>query len=447
LSFSPWIVDGFKNMLTLSVFDPNGFRGAGHRHGDRHEVILNEHYTSPGYVAGSIPPGAWTVVVDTHLIMPGAPCIIRLQVSASDEAAPTADRRPRPTGVPVGLSAVSRQRSALSPASRGRGWYRGDLHAHTIHSDASWDIPDLLAWARTHQLDFVTLSDHNTISGLEQMDAASSNGPSTALIERRSVQALLTISGIELTTFWGHALALGLREWVDWRVREGERTIEHIAAEVSAGGGSFVIAHPASIGDPYCTGCRWVYADMLPGTARIVEAWNGAWVGDGSSKNEDALSLIYSWLKQGHRLVLTAGTDHHGHDPEPHGFNVVYAEDLTEREILSAIRAGHSYLSSGPNLELSASAGEERAMMGDVLDLARGTPIHIRARWDACPGNSQLNLIIDGAARERLPVGASGSATWELPGGDTHWCLLTLRDQNGTMLALTNPIFFEARSG
>src|SRR5919204_4322386 len=83
LSFSPWIVDGFKNMLTLSVFDPNGFRGAGHRHGDRHEVILNEHYTSPGYVAGSIPPGAWTVLVDTHLIMPGAPCIIRLQVSAS----------------------------------------------------------------------------------------------------------------------------------------------------------------------------------------------------------------------------------------------------------------------------------------------------------------------------------------------------------------------------
>src|SRR5258708_18870295 len=49
LSFSPWKGDGRYNLLTLTVFDPDGFRGAGHRHGDVHEVILDANSASPGY--------------------------------------------------------------------------------------------------------------------------------------------------------------------------------------------------------------------------------------------------------------------------------------------------------------------------------------------------------------------------------------------------------------
>ena len=46
----------------------------------------------------------------------------------------------------------------------GPGWYRGDLHGHTLHSDGDWDVPDLVAAARHNQFDFVTLTDHNTLS-------------------------------------------------------------------------------------------------------------------------------------------------------------------------------------------------------------------------------------------------------------------------------------------
>ncbi len=87
LSFSPWVVDGFKNLLTLTILDPSGFRGAGHRQGDVHQVVLNEHHASPGFRAGPIQAGEWTVVVDTHLIMPGPPCAIRLEVSVTDQVA------------------------------------------------------------------------------------------------------------------------------------------------------------------------------------------------------------------------------------------------------------------------------------------------------------------------------------------------------------------------
>lgn len=415
LSFSPWRVENIYNMLTLSLFDPPGFRGAGHRHGNVHEVSINHVSATPGYRAGAIPAGEWCVVIDTHMIMPGEPCQVQLQVTCTDEPIQAAT-----TGWTPGHT-----------RARGRGWYRGDVHAHSIHSDARWDIPALLEWARARALDFCTLSDHNTIAGLPQMDAARADD-------------LLTMGGMELTTFWGHALALGVREWVDWRARPGERSMEQIAAEVAAREDLFVIAHPASIGDPYCTGCRWVYETMMPGTARAVEAWNGPWW-RASDNNEQALLLIYSWLNQGHRLALTAGTDNHGHEEltTPYGFNVVYAEDLSEQEILRAMRAGHLYLSSGAGLVLTASVGGQHALMGDVVTAAPGAPVEFTVRWHDAPPDAQLAFIVDGEPSARVPVNGFGSLSWPLRADQAHWGLVTLRAPDQTMLAMTNPIYLD----
>jgi hypothetical protein len=433
LSYSPAMVDDIKNMLTLSVFDPTGWRGAGHRHGATHEVIITTHHATPGYLAGPIQAGEWTIVVDTHMIMPGAPCSIQLDINATNEAP---SKRQMPQAV-VASEAKPAARYNVEMAShttlpltaRGRGWYRGDLHAHTIHSDASWDVPELLTWARDNHLDFVTLSDHNTLSPLAQLAAAQS-------------AELLTIGGMELTTFWGHALALGLREWVDWRVREGARTIEQIAEEVTARGGTFVIAHPMAIGDPYCTGCQWVYRTMMPGAARVVEVWNNDWGGD--SRNEDSLSLAYAWLNQGHRLALTAGTDNHGSTSRAkhYGFNVVYADDLSEVEILRAIRKGRAYLSAGPQLKLSAFYRGAQALMGDVLRVTPDDALQVTALWDDCLPGTQLNLIADGKVRSVLDATRPAERTWEFRGGQARWCLLTLRALDGRMWALTNPIYF-----
>lgn len=415
LSFSPWTVNEIHNLITLTVLDPSGFRGAGHRHGDAHEVVINAQQASPGYRAGAILAGEWTVIVDTHMIMPGPSCEVRLEVWGTDEPS-------------EGLPKVWQ---AGQSGGRGRGWYRGDLHAHSIHSDARWDIPDLVAWAREKKLDFCTLSDHNTVTGLPQAEA---------LLRRE----LLVMGGMELTTFWGHALALGVREWMDWRA--GTRTMEQIAAEVQARGALFIIAHPRSVGDPYCTGCRWVYDSMMPGNARAVEVWNDPWSSP-SDRNEEALALAFDWLNQGYRLALTAATDNHGSHwmDEPYGFNVVYADDLTEQEILRAVRAGHSYLSSGPRLELTATANEQTAIMGDSVRATSGQAVQIKAAWDDAPPAAQIVLIVNGAPHASMQVPAHGSQTWMLTPAQARWCLATLRADDGRMLALTNPIYLDGR--
>jgi hypothetical protein len=413
-SYSPQIVGDINNLLTLTVFDPSGCRGAGHRHGDVHEVSIGEEYASPGYLNGPIQPGTWIVVVDTHMVMQGPTCNMSLEASGSDEPAE---------------GKYSPLNAGHTP-SRGPGWFRGDLHAHTIHSDAIWEVPELAAYARSQHLDFAVLSDHNTVAGLAEMDAACADD-------------LLTIGGMELTTFWGHALALGIRNWIDWRIIPGGRTMKQIEAEVTASGGLFIIAHPRGVGDPYCTGCDWTYATMMPGTARVIEIWNGNWISE--SNNETGLAQVYEWLNEGYRLALTAGTDNHGRDLESmrYGFNAVYAEELSEKEILRAVRAGHLYLSTGPKLEMEATAGSQKAMMGDVLKVAGGSTVHLIFQCSDYPPGAKLELIVDGVSKDHLLVSSHLTNFIELKSSQARWCLLTLRAPDGEMLALSNPIYFD----
>jgi len=429
-TYAPQVVDGINNLLTLTLFDPSGWRGAGHRQCEVHLIEIAAGHASPGFLPGAIqpsggsPPHVWIVVVDAHLVMPGPPCTLRLEVTGTDEPpdSPAPHWRPGRT------------------ASRAPGWYRGDLHAHTIHSDAAWDVPDLAAFARAHRLDFVTLTDHNTVSGLAQMDSCGSDD-------------LLVMGGLELTTFWGHALALGGRDWIDWRTSPGGRGMDEIEHAVTARGGLFVIAHPGSIGDPYCTGCDWKYPTLMPGAAQAVEVWNGDWAGD--SNNEVSFRLACDWLNQGHRLALTAGTDAHGENTQDSysgfnlvGFNIVFASDLSESEILKAIRAGHLYLSSGPRLELEVETAGKTVRMGDTLAVKSSALVKCTARWDGNPPDARLDLIVDGVSQASIPAAAGGSWNWEFVAGQAHWCLLTLRDAAaattvaGRMLALTNPVYF-----
>ncbi len=415
-SFTPQMVDRIRNLLTLTIFDPSGWRGEGHRGGNRQEVMIAQDQATPGYRTGPVSAGIWQVVVNSHMIMPGPDCQMQLAVSGTD--------------APAGGSPP-----AWTPgrtAARGPGWYRGDLHAHTIHSDAAWDVPDLVAFSRAQHLDFAMLSDHNTVSGLPQMDAARADD-------------LLTIGGMELTTFWGHALVLGLRDWIDWRVSPGERMMEDIENEAVQRGGLFIIAHPRADGDPKCTGCDWLYPQMMPGTARVVEVWNEDWLSE--SNNEDGLKLAYAWLNQGYRLALTAGSDNHGGHAirRKFGFNVVYADDLTELDILQAVRAGHLYLSAGPTLVMEATAGGVRVRMGDCLKTSAHHPVKLNVRWDTCPANAQLEWIVDGEARDCFSAQPDGTHTWELKDDNAHWSLVTLRDMQGKMLALTNPIYLDGR--
>jgi hypothetical protein len=279
----------------------------------------------------------------------------------------------------------------------------------------------------------MTLSDHNTISGLAQARSLSDDD-------------LLIMGGMELSTYWGHAVAVGIDKWFDWRTLDGTQiTMPELAQQVIAAGSLYTIAHPMHIGDPLCCGCRWEHYDMMPGNALAVEVWNGHW----RPHNQEALQWFYHWLNEGYRLTAVSGTDLHGPPSftvNPRGaVNVVYAEELSERAIIAAIKAGHSYISAGPELLLTATTADgHTAMIGDTLAPAQvaSGEITVRVAWKGGHEGDGIRFVVDGwVYREKL-VGESGELEWHLAPGQAKWCSAELRDANDDLWAVTNPIFF-----
>lgn len=417
------------NELSLSLFDPLGCRGT--RHNNRQlNVLLGADAATPGFTAGPPLAGVWCAVIDVHRVVPGCMVMYSLEVRVADPAAPLPGWADAPADAP-------RIMPALAPpgtpgGNRGPGWYRGDLHAHSLHSDAGWDIPDLLAAARTEGLDFVSLTDHNTVSGLPELHAAADDG-------------LLTIGGTELSTFRGHALALGLDTWQEWRLEphSGPRsTAPELFAAVQRRAGLLVMAHPMSVGSPWRSGSLWEYAELMPGPIRCIEVWNGSW--HGGSNNEQALQLFYFWLNQGHRLVATSGSDSHGPWAGRTGiaFNHVWAEELSVAAVLAGLAEGRSYLSAGPRMEVFAAGSTSDGAPATVGgELPRGEPVRLTVGWSGGTEGDALRLVSEGSVRFTHTCGdTEGLWTIDL-NAMPAWFTVELRGPDGDLRALVNPVY------
>ena len=385
------------SLLTVSLFDPRGFRGAGHRYASHQVIRIGPGHATPGFLAGPVPPGEWMVEVDIHCVIArpdGAPNAYDLEITTVPFSAPLpAAAPPRPQ----------------EPLARGRRWYRGELHLHSTHSDGDWTPAEIAERARPRDLDFMVLSDHNTTSSYEEF---------RSLVDPRT----LVIPGTEITTYNGHCLAIGVEEWIDWRTGLAGRSINEVARAVRAAGGIFVVAHPDAMPDDVCTGCRWTHEDFDPALADAVEIWGGLWDGP-EEENEGCVALWRRWLGLGHRLAATAATDAHRPKDWRGAVPLTYvlADDLSRAAILDAIRAGRTYVSSGPQIFFEPAPGG------------------VEARCVGAPADAELRIIADGARVTAARVTGDGRARAPAAAG---WAYAELWNESGTlMMAATSPVY------
>jgi hypothetical protein len=268
------------------------------------------------------------------------------------------------------------------------------------------------------------LTDHNTTTGVEELRRAAGG-------------RTLVLPGIELTTFRGHALALGVERWIDWRTGLDGRSANDLARAVRTEGGLFVVAHPDAPPDDVCTGCRWTHDDFDPALADGVEVWGGLWDGP-EEENEGCVALWRRWLDAGHRLAATGATDaHHGkHWEGAVPLTYVFAEELSGPAILGALRAGRTYVSSGPQLEARAVSAD-----GRVSPLGATAPASscIEA-WCGGAGEAELRLVSGGAVAARARVSGGGAVS--APAAGASWHVAELWDPaRDVLLAITSPIY------
>ena len=411
-----------RNVLDLGIFGPaghelgniEGFRGWSG--GARAGFMLSAVNATPGYLAGPIHCGRWALALGPVVLNP---------LGMDWQALITLTR-----GVQPSLRPVPEVRPAVCHTSQ-PGWYRGDLHTHTVHSDGKRQIAEMASAATSAGLDFIVSTDHNTNSA-NRAWAATTND-------------LTVIAGEEVTTRHGHWLAIGLPPggWIDWRYAPRDGVFATYAGQVRACGGLVVAAHPAVP----LPGCAWEfgYHDV-----DAMEVWNGLWNVD----DELSLRIWQQLLRQGRRISAVGGSDSHtSSQPVGRPQTVVYAQGASTPDLIDGLRRGHCYISesSAVSLKLSASRDDAAATAGpgETLTMPAGSTVTVTASVSGAP-DATLSLITDGGCVGRSKTDASGDGrlTWTCLGGHPRFARVEVRRRTRfpSMLALSNPVWLDCAS-
>jgi hypothetical protein len=213
-------------------------------------------------------------------------------------------------------------------------------HLHTLHSDGQHGIREMFEACRQAGFDAVALTDHNTVSGLREAARIAED------------LGLVFVPGVEVTTFRGHAVALGVRRTPEWR----GNSFDAVAAEVHAEGGVLSVAHPAALGSPVCSGCAWDWA-VEAGSIDLWEVFSAA-----RPEAEVPLAHWRNWLARGARLAPVAAGDVHSTSAaaRPRIPTRVHVRERSTEGVMEALRARRVIASADP----AAGVWQEREVAG-----------------------------------------------------------------------------------
>jgi hypothetical protein len=401
--------------------------------GNKRSFTLSASDATPSYLSGPVAPGRWQLLLGVPNIRNG---------QTSQFTAEVYFQRNDEHGLPT----------EPAPIKSEAGWYRGDLHMHSEHSDGNCASKSgekrvpcplflTLDAASDRGLDFIAFTDHNTISHVKEL---------TAL--QPYFDKLLLIPGMEMTTFQGHANAFNLREPVDFRVSSPEVPDWNTLLREAQGKGALVsINHPRVPTGEACMGCGWSPSPAVDlSLVQAVEVVNGNDV-------ESPVTGIPFWheqLQKGHRLTAIGGSDTHdvtSKSVPPPGrigvpTTVVYASELSIDAIMAGIRAGNVFVDTAGSrdrkLELSATFEQSTVMMGGHLSAPAKKSVTFTARIEQMTGGT-AEIIRDGKTTRRTAIPAA-KHSWSFDesfDGKHHWIRIDVRDAEGKLALLGNPIY------
>jgi hypothetical protein len=301
---------GSGGVLDLGLVDAAGWRGWSG--GSRPVVEIAPEGATPGYLDRGLPAGGWRVVLGLHRVPVGG-LAWRVVVEQRPVRPEPAGPAPRPEPEPE----VPPRRDL--PAPHGLRWLAGDCHAHSVHSDGTLTLDELAVLARGRGLDYLWVSDHNTVSHHEHLAAVGA---------RYGIDLL---PAQEVTTADGHANAFGAVGWVDFR-----RPAASWAEQVAAGRGVLSVNHPIA-GD-----CSW----RVPGggafRATHAEVWHESW-----ADRADGGPLAW-WTAAGHPVPLGGSDFHSPGDGHPPGTPTTWVL-CADGDVLGGMAAGRTAVSAAPD--------------------------------------------------------------------------------------------------
>nr|MBA3260767.1 CehA/McbA family metallohydrolase [Gemmatimonadales bacterium] len=317
-----------------------------------------------------------------------------------------------------------------------RGWYSGDMHVHMNYGGAYRNDPARLAFqAKAEDLHLV----ENLIVNKE------GRVPDVAWFrpdpDPASDAETLVLHGQEYhTSFWGHVGLLGLREHLILpgytayastplaSLQPTNARVFDLARSQGAVGG---YVHPYDLDpDPSDTSRALTHALPVDAALGKVDYYEAL----GFVDDPMATAMVwYRLLNCGFRLPAGAGTDAMANFASlrgPVGMNRVFVRSgapLEHRRWLAALKAGRSFATNGPLLELSV----EGRGLGDQVALPDGGgEVTARVRLRSIVPVDHLELVRNGEVVRTIPLEGdrtSAEAEVRIPVDRSGWLVLRAR--------------------
>ncbi|MFQ6132464.1 MAG: CehA/McbA family metallohydrolase [Armatimonadota bacterium] len=315
----------------------------------------------------------------------------------------------------------------------GLGWYGGDGHMHSTHSDGEHPPEVVARAARCEGLSWAVLTDHNSLAGGQEW------------LSQRAAD-FLPILGEEISTDLGHLVAWGLSELVDWRVQRPEG-LRGVFEAVHRQGALLFLAHPVM---PTASKYQGWDVEGYDG----LEVFNAALPPYGGIFDLlQARKRWYRLLSEGRRVVGVANSDCHdpykrvvrealadldaakekypqvalglafgGPQALPYARrsyylgsarNYVQASQLSQQAILAAVRQQRMFVTTGP-LILATLEGQHPGTEIKLTATRQGQRGRLEYRAVSNQDLEKLVVVMDGEPRATVDLTGEREASGEL---------------------------------
>ncbi|MBO9607052.1 MAG: CehA/McbA family metallohydrolase [Paenibacillaceae bacterium] len=323
----------------------------------------------------------------------------------------------------------------------GSGWYKGDLHLHSTQSDGNLSPDQVVRQAKEAGLDYIAATDHFVMP---------TSWPQTDL---------LVIPGTEVTTQAGHWNVLGFRRWFDWNPNAAdggmatEQGMNRLIRDANEAGSLCSINHPMF------KGFEWTFHETDLSLVHALEIISAPEARDAALATEQALAVWNVLWSEGYRVAGVGGSDFHFNEVWYTGgeyqrigspTTCVWADRLSASGILEGIRAGHVYVTRGPELDAVIEIAGKQYLPGDdvteAIREAAGSTVRYLLRIGGMSAG-ELIWVENGQPASRVAIAGDGTyeTAFAWTAGEYVWARPELRSPAGELIAFATPVSSGAR--
>ncbi|WP_308910821.1 CehA/McbA family metallohydrolase [Pseudokordiimonas caeni] len=422
-----------RTTIDLGLVGPDGL--VGWSGGNKASFTVAATDATPSYFAAPVKAGRWALLLGVPNIRGGVSSAYEARVDIYGAA-------------DAGLAFSVRDDSGAA------GWYRGDLHSHSGHSDGSCaskagkrvpcPVFRTFEAATAAGLDFFALSEHNTASHARALRDLGGYYDTLTLLPAR-----------EITTFYGHMNVFGTFAPLDFKLTNGGERIKALIDAAHKAGGLVSLNHPGLPSGEDCMGCGWVAKDTDFSKVDAIEVINGGTLRHTGGMVEHPRSGILFWearLNEGHRMTAIGGSDNHDPDIAPGSpgaiampTTVVHAKGRDAAAILGGIRKGRVFVDASGMadsiLDLALQVGGHTFVMGEVAPFTPSVTLSVTVK---SASGGRIQIIENGTETKSASIDKNDLHTLSMDhvlGPDTTWVRANVRDAEGRLVLVGNPIY------